>query len=61
MLAAPSMAIDLPLKALIWEDSEGKHWITHNSPEYLQQRHGLPPDIVKNIAVIGALVRQAVE
>lgn len=40
MLAAPSIAIDLPLKILVWEDVHGKAWISYNSPEYLQQRHG---------------------
>ena len=61
MLAPPSVAIDLPLKALIWEDGDGKIWITYNSAEYLQQRHSFPSELVKNIAVVGALIRQAVE
>jgi uncharacterized protein (DUF302 family) len=61
MLAAPTVAIDLPLKALIAEDGSGKVWVTYNSPEYLQQRHGIPDDLVKNIAGVGALVAKAVE
>ena len=61
MLAAPSVAIDLPLKALVVEDEAGKVWISYNSPEYLQQRHGIPQDLVKNIAGVGALVAKAVE
>jgi uncharacterized protein (DUF302 family) len=61
MLAAPSVAIDLPLKALVAEDEAGKVWISYNSPEYLQQRHGIPQDLVKNIASVGALVAKAVE
>src|SRR5262247_3707416 len=40
MLAAPSSAIDLPLKILIWEDAQGKVWVSYNSPTYLQERHG---------------------
>src|SRR6202023_3544109 len=44
MLAAPSIAIDLPLKILVWEDAEGKVWISYNSPEFLRERHGLPQD-----------------
>ena len=40
MVAAPSVAIDLPLKALVSEDETGKVWVSYNSPEYLQQRHG---------------------
>src|SRR3974390_2053856 len=43
MLAAPSIAIDLPLKILVWEDPQGKAWPSYNSPEYLEQRHGVPP------------------
>ena len=42
MLAAPSIAIDLPLKILVWEDDQGKVWVSYNSPEYLAERHGLP-------------------
>jgi uncharacterized protein (DUF302 family) len=61
MVAAPTLAIDLPLKALIWEDEGGKVWVSYNSPEYLQQRHGVPEDLMKNIAVAGALVAKAVE
>jgi uncharacterized protein (DUF302 family) len=61
MLAAPTLAIDLPLKALIAEDKDGKTQVTYNSPQYLQQRHGVPQDLIKNISVVGALVAQAVE
>ena len=61
MVAAPRLAIDLPLKALAWQDEDGKVWLSYNSPEYLQQRHGFPPDLMKNIAVIGALIQKAVE
>lgn len=60
MLAAPSVAIDLPLKALIWEDSDGQVWLSYNSPEYLQQRHNIPQDLIKNIAGIGNLLQKAV-
>ena len=61
MAAAPSLAIDLPLKALISEDSAGKTWITYNSAEYLLQRHGVPPELIKNLAGAGALIEKAVE
>ncbi|MGC2637854.1 MAG: DUF302 domain-containing protein [Acidobacteriaceae bacterium] len=60
MLAAPSIAIDLPLKILVWEDAQGAVWLSWNSPEYLAQRHGVPEDLVKNIAVAGALAGAAV-
>ncbi len=57
MLAAPSIAIDLPLKILIWEDDQGKAWVSYNSPEYLAERHGLPQNLVQNIAFLEALGR----
>lgn len=61
MLAAPSAAIDLPLKILIWEDSGGKVWVSYNSPAYLQERHGLPNELLQNIAVVGTLAAKAAE
>jgi uncharacterized protein (DUF302 family) len=61
MIAAPRLAIDLPLKALAWQDEQGKVWLSYNSPEYLQQRHGFPADLLKNIVGIGALIQKAVE
>jgi uncharacterized protein (DUF302 family) len=61
MVAAPSLAIDLPLKALVAQDEGGKVWISYNSPEYLRQRHGVPEDLIKNIAGVGALIAKAVE
>jgi len=59
MLAAPSSALDLPLKILIWEDAQGKVWITYNSPVYLQERHRLPPELLPNIAVVEMLAAKA--
>jgi uncharacterized protein (DUF302 family) len=61
MVAAPTLAIDLPLKALVAEDENGMVWVTYNSPEYLQQRHSVPEDLIKNIAGAGALIAKAVE
>ena len=61
MLAAPSIAIDLPLKILIWEDSRGKVWISYNSPAYLQERHGVPQDLLQNISVVETLAIKAGE
>ena len=60
MIAAPSIAIDLPLKALVWQDAENKVWLSYNSPGYLQQRHAVPDDLLKNIAGIGAICAEAV-
>jgi uncharacterized protein (DUF302 family) len=61
MLAAPSVAIDLPLKLLIAEDTAGKVTITWNSPAYLRERHGFPEELLANIAVIEALAHKAAE
>jgi len=61
MLAAPTLAIDLPLKVLVAEDDQGKVWLTYNSPEFLKERHGVPDDLIKNLAGAGALMAKAVE
>ena len=59
MLAAPRAALDLPLKALVWEDAAGKVWISYNSPAYLQARHHLPDELLVNIAVLDSLAKAA--
>jgi uncharacterized protein (DUF302 family) len=59
MLASPSIAIDLPLKLLVAEDAAGRCSISYNSPQYIQQRHGLPRDLIQNIAIIEALATEA--
>jgi uncharacterized protein (DUF302 family) len=61
MLAAPSLAIDLPLKALVAQDAENKVTVTYNDPEYLRERHGFPAELRKNLAGAGALIAKAVE
>jgi uncharacterized protein (DUF302 family) len=59
MLAAPSIALDLPLKILVWEDEQGKVWASYNSAEYLQERHGVPQQLIQNLAVAEALATKA--
>jgi uncharacterized protein (DUF302 family) len=59
MLATPSIALDLPLKILVWQDSAGKARISYNSPKYLKDRHHVPDELLKNIAVIEALASSA--
>jgi uncharacterized protein (DUF302 family) len=61
MVAAPSLAIDLPLKALVAEDAEGKVSVTYNDPEYLKERHGVPGELIKNLAGAGVVIGKAVE
>jgi uncharacterized protein (DUF302 family) len=60
MLATPSIAIDLPLKILIWEDEQGQSWVSYNDPQYLAERHGLPQNLVQNIAFVGTLAASIV-
>ena len=61
MVASPTLAIDLPLKALAWEDADGTVWLSYNSPEYLKQRHNVPDDLITNITGAGGLVPQAAQ
>lgn len=59
MNAAPTTAIDLPLKALAWEDADGKVWLSYNRPDFLQQRHGLDDALLKPLMPLGALLEKA--
>lgn len=61
MVARPTAAIDLPMKALAWEDADGKVWLTYNSPELLHERHGLSAELTFKLNIVGALLEQAVE
>jgi uncharacterized protein (DUF302 family) len=61
MVASPTLAIDLPLKALAWEDASGKVWLSYNTPEYLRQRHNIPNELLTNISGVSALLQKALE
>jgi uncharacterized protein (DUF302 family) len=61
MLAVPSIAIDLPLKILIWEDLHGEVWVSYNSTAYLQTRYSSPPDLMQTIAVVKSLAAKVAE
>jgi uncharacterized protein (DUF302 family) len=61
MLASPSAALDFPLKILVAEDASGKTWISYNATSYLQARHGLPADLLPNIAVVETLAAKIAE
>ncbi|MDQ2835356.1 MAG: DUF302 domain-containing protein [Acidobacteriota bacterium] len=58
MVASPTVALDLPLKVLVWEDAEGQVWVTYNSPEYLQRRHDLAPELLGKIAGVRAIAEE---
>ncbi len=61
MIASPTLAIDLPLKALAWQDADGQVWLSYNDPEYLQQRHAIPAELVSNIAGVKMLIEAAAQ
>jgi uncharacterized protein (DUF302 family) len=61
MIAFPTLAIDLPLKALVWQDAEEKVWISYNDPNYLKRRHNISDELLKNVSGIGAVLAAAVE
>jgi uncharacterized protein (DUF302 family) len=61
MVAAPSIAIDLPLKILVWEDADGKVWCSYNEASYLQARHHVPQELVANISVAEMFAAKAGE
>jgi len=61
MEAAPSVALDFPLKILVSQDSSGKTWVSYNSPEYLRTRHGIPEELLKNISGIESIAMSAAE
>ena len=61
MLAAPTIAIDLPLKILVWEDDRGRVWLSYNDPAYLQRRHGIPRPLLQNIAAAETLAALAAQ
>jgi uncharacterized protein (DUF302 family) len=61
MLAAPTIAIDLPLKILIWEDDQGKIWVTYNTVEYLTERHQLAADLAQNTGFLANLAATVAE
>jgi uncharacterized protein (DUF302 family) len=59
MIASPLLALDLPLKALVWKDNEGRIWVSYNSVSYLTNRYNLPSDLTKNIAGIDSIIETA--
>jgi uncharacterized protein (DUF302 family) len=59
MVAAPSLALDFPLKILVSQDQNGQVWVTYNSPQYLKQRHNVPDELLKNIVGIVSIAESS--
>lgn len=59
MLANPLSAIDLPLKALAWQDTEGKVWLTWNDPQYLKSRYNVSDEVLAPLVAATSLIAQA--
>jgi uncharacterized protein (DUF302 family) len=59
MLANPTAAIDLPWKALAWQDADGQVWLSYNDAAYIQRRFGLNDDVMKPLAGLAAVIEQA--
>ena len=59
MLASPSLALDLPMKILIAEDAAGNAFLSYSSAQFLAERHGVPPQLMKNLAVIEGIAAEA--
>lgn len=59
MQAAPTAALDLPLKVLAWEDADGRAWLSYNATEYLRERHGLDAGLMKPVSGVAVLAEAA--
>jgi uncharacterized protein (DUF302 family) len=59
MVARPTVAIDLPLKALLWQDEQGVTWLTYHTPAMLVRRHDLDPTLASTLEPVGALLERS--
>jgi len=59
MIERPSVGIDLPLKALLWEDADGRSWLAYNDPSYTVQRHAVRMALAANLAAVVPLLERA--
>ena len=59
MIASPLLALDLPLKVLVWQSAEKRVWVSTNSVAYLRDRYAIPQELVGNLAVVDAVIEQA--
>ena len=61
MIASPLLALDLPLKVLVWQSADGRVWVSGNSVDYLRDRYSIPQELVGNLVVVDALMQQALQ
>lgn len=61
MVAAPLLALDLPLKVLVWQGKDGTVWASSTEASYLQARYGFPPELIGNIAGADTLIKQTLQ
>ena len=61
MIASPQLALDLPLKALVWQGDDGRVWVSSNEAAYLQARYSIPPALIGIIAGADALIEHALQ
>lgn len=59
--ASPTVGLDLPLKALVWEEADGTTWLAYNTTDYILDRHAVPGALAPNIEGAIALIRQAAQ
>ena len=59
MIASPLLALDLPLKVLVWQSADGQVWVSTNSVAYLSERYAIPQELAGNLAVVDAVIEQA--
>jgi len=59
MIASPLLALDLPLKVLVWQSADGQVWVSTNSVAYLRDRYALPQELIGNLSVVDAVIEQA--
>jgi uncharacterized protein (DUF302 family) len=61
MQSEPIAGLDLPLKALVFEDAAGRTWVAWNDPQYIVRRHALPAALAANLAAVTPLIERAVQ
>ncbi len=61
MIASPLLALDLPLKVLVWQRADDQVWVSTNSMTYLRDRYAIPQALVGNLAVVDAVIEQALK